>query len=83
MDDRLEEILTRLDALERRLDALEARPPERPGPEPRGARCGFVAEERRIVDTIVRLTTESVLRAVDERMERGGPPPDRGGRRRR
>ncbi len=69
MDERTEEILARLDAIEHRLDALE-----RAGP-----RCSFCEEERRIVDTIVRLTTESVVGAMEERMtrrQRGPGPPD-------
>lgn len=68
MDDRIEEILGRLEALERRLDALEAKGGEAP-------RCSFLEEERRIVDTIVRLTSETILREVDARMEDHGPPP--------
>ena len=59
MDDRLEEILARLDALERRLDKHESA----------GARCSFCEEEKRIVDTIVRRTTENIERLIDERME--------------
>lgn len=69
MDDRIDEILARLDALERRLDRLEG---EAGGDAPR---CSFLEEERRIVDTIVRLTTESILREVDARMEDRPPPP--------
>ena len=69
MDDTLKEALERLEALERRVEALE-----RTGP-----RCSFHEEERRIVDTIVRLTTENVVRALEERMSEGrrhghGPP---------
>lgn len=74
MDDRLQEILDRLNALERRIDSLE-----RAGPS-----CSFHEEERRVVDTIVRLTTESIMREMDARMsgpehesepQRRGPPP--------
>jgi len=68
-DDRLTEILARLDALEERMDALE-----RDGAAP----CGFLQEEKRIVDTLVRLTAERIERAMDERMERQGPPDHRG-----
>jgi len=74
MDDPNQEILDRLTALERRIDSLE-----RAGP-----RCSFHEEERRVVDTIVRLTTESIVREMEARMSRAsreevprhhGPPP--------
>ncbi|MCB9593128.1 MAG: hypothetical protein H6719_10380 [Sandaracinaceae bacterium] len=68
MDDRIDEILARLEALERRLDRLED------NDEPAGPRCSFCEEEKRIVDTIVRLTTESIVREMDARMEHGPPP---------
>lgn len=68
-DDRFEEILARLDALEQRMDALEAE-----APQP----CSFLQEEKRIVDTIVHLTAERLERAMDERMERPGPPEPHG-----
>lgn len=76
MDERLEEILERLEALERRVaDAT----PEASAPSA-GSPCAFCTDERRIVDLIVRLTTENVVRALDERMRRmpgprHGPPP--------
>lgn len=63
MDESTQKILDRLEALERRIESLE-----RAGP-----RCSFHEEERRVVDTIVRLTTESVVRAMDERMSRDSP----------
>ncbi len=66
MDERIDDILARLAALEARLDRLEGA----------GApRCTFLEEEKRIVDTIVRLTSETVVRELDARMEAHGPPP--------
>ena len=60
MDDRTQELLDRIEALERRIETLEGA----------GPRCSFHEEEKRVVDTIVRLTTEGVVAAMDERMQR-------------
>jgi hypothetical protein len=62
MNDRLNEALERLEAIERRLDALERdRDPKAP------VECGFLREEQRIVDLIVRLVTEAVDRGLEDR----------------
>ena len=69
MEERLNEILERLAALEERMDRLER---ERDGA---ATACGFLAEERRIVDLIVGLTTESVVGAMEARMEHPAKAP--------
>lgn len=84
MEDRIEEILARLEALERRLGPPPPEPRSEGGPrseERGGVRCSFCEEERRIVDLIVRLTTDNVARVLDERLRRmppAGPPPPPG-----
>jgi len=73
MDERMDEILARLAALERRVAELGGEPPEHPEtPEPSAPErtCFFQQEEQRIVDLIVGLTAERVIAAMDERMER-------------
>lgn len=69
MDDGMEEVLRRLEALERRVSELSA-----------GAHderdCPFRSEERRIVDLVARLTAERVEEAL-ARFEREGDHHDR------
>lgn len=63
MDDRLEEILRRLEALERKVEAASGRKDD-------AVDCPFRSDERRIVDLIVRLVAERT-----ERGDRGYHPP--------
>lgn len=67
MEDRLEEILKRLEALERRVEKLSAMPAHE------DAGCPLRTDERRIVDTIVRLVAERMERSGDR--DRGYCPP--------
>lgn len=70
-DERAQELLRRIDELEMRVRQLEARDaPPADGPAELHAEhsCRFIADEKRIVDTIVRLTTENIMTALDERM---------------
>lgn len=65
----MEEIRRRLAALEKRVDELSS---ERGCPD---GECSFRAEERRIVDLIVRLTAERVEESLARMLaERPGPP---------
>ncbi|MGE0789832.1 MAG: hypothetical protein AB7S26_29435 [Sandaracinaceae bacterium] len=73
MEDRSDEILRRLAALER---AVGIPPGDERSDEP--ATCAFHLDERRIVDLIVRLTTESVVRELEARMASGPPGPRHG-----
>jgi hypothetical protein len=59
MDDRLDEILRRLEALEQRVNELSR--------GENAASCPFRSEEKRIVDLIVRLTADRVEQGRDER----------------
>ena len=81
MDDRLDEVLERLAGLERRIEAIERDPIDSGPTEGAGVECSFVREEHRIVDLIVRLVTENVVRTIDDRMaeerSRSHPPPGR------
>lgn len=81
MDDRLNEVLERLGALERRLDALERKGAHEAESESAPVECGFLREEHRIVDLIVRRVTESVERRMEDQMAQerslAHPPPDR------
>ncbi|HJL14179.1 MAG TPA: hypothetical protein RMH99_00915, partial [Sandaracinaceae bacterium LLY-WYZ-13_1] len=90
MDERLDEILERLTALENRVEEIagrrggepDAAPDGEPSPEPAFA-CPFREEEQRIVDLVVRLVTEHVGREMDARIAElehdGGGPWRRGG----
>jgi hypothetical protein len=76
MDDRIEEILRRLEALERRVDALSSEP-DRASRAENESPCPLRSEERRIVDLIVELTAERVAGLLTER-EHGGSGPEPG-----
>ena len=68
-DERTEELLRRLEALERRLDERAHTPPpptHAPAP-PEGLGVGF--DEKRIVDLIVSLTTENVVHELERRLD--------------
>lgn len=76
MDERMDEILRRLEALERRIDTLSSGEREDTSSCHEHG-CPFRGDERRIVDLIVQLTAERIAQLLAESGPHRGPPPPR------